>query len=109
MSLDEVDDDPMLTAEAVTVRPCLDVLFAEAIKGPLLSTDSEVQIKTLDLIFHYVSQESIPSKQIEVLVEENVADYIFEILRLSGNDSLPDNVIRTFILRHWASIKLSYS
>ncbi|XP_018472803.2 protein PUTATIVE RECOMBINATION INITIATION DEFECT 1 [Raphanus sativus] len=83
MSLDEVDDDPMLTAETVTVRPCLDVLFAEAIKGPLLSTDSEVQIKTLDLIFHYVSQESIPSKQIEVLVEENVADYIFEILRLS--------------------------
>ncbi|KAJ0250292.1 hypothetical protein HA466_0144550 [Hirschfeldia incana] len=84
MSLDEVDnDDPMLTAETVTVRPCLDVLFAEAIKGPLLSTDSELQIKTLDLIFHYVSQESIPSKQIEVLVEENVADYIFEILRLS--------------------------
>ncbi|KAJ4905845.1 putative recombination initiation defect 1 [Raphanus sativus] len=83
MSLDEVDDDPMLTAETVSVRPCLDVLFAEAIKGPLLSTDTEVQIKTLDLIFHYVSQESIPSKQIEVLVEENVADYIFEILRLS--------------------------
>ncbi|KAG2331535.1 hypothetical protein Bca52824_002715 [Brassica carinata] len=83
MSLDEVDDDPMLTAETVTVRPCLDVLFAEAIKGPLLSTDSEVQIKTLDLIFHFVSQESIPSKQIQVLVEENVADYIFEILRLS--------------------------
>lgn len=83
MSLDEVDDDPMLTAETVTAWPCLDILFAEAIKGPLLSTDSEVQIKTLDLIFHYVSQESVPSKQIEVLVEENVADYIFEILRLS--------------------------
>ncbi|KAF8085132.1 hypothetical protein N665_0679s0008 [Sinapis alba] len=83
MSLDEVDDDPMLTAETVTARPCLDVLFSEAIKGPLLSTDGEVQIKTLDLIFHYVSQESIPSKQIEVLLGENVADYIFEILRLS--------------------------
>lgn len=89
MSLDEVDDDPMLTAETVTARPCLDVLFSEAIKGPLLSTDGEVQIKTLDLIFHYVSQESIPSKQIEVLLEENVADYIFEILRLSGNVSSP--------------------
>ncbi|KFK25469.1 hypothetical protein AALP_AA8G118600 [Arabis alpina] len=82
MSLDEVDDDPMQTAETVVARP-LNVLFAEAIKGPLLSTDSEVQIRTLDLIFHYVSQESIPSKQIQVLVEENVADYIFEILRLS--------------------------
>ncbi|CAH8314385.1 unnamed protein product [Eruca vesicaria subsp. sativa] len=85
MSLDEVDDDPMLTAETATATatPCLDILFAEAIKGPLLSTDSEVQIKTVDLIFHYVSQESIPSKPIQVLVEENVADYIFEILRLS--------------------------
>ncbi|CAN8324417.1 unnamed protein product [Cochlearia groenlandica] len=83
MSLDDMDDDPMQTAETVVARPCLNVLFAEAIKGPLLSTDSEVQIKTLDLIFHYVSQESIPSKQIQVLVEENVADYIFEILRLS--------------------------
>ncbi|CAE6197462.1 unnamed protein product [Arabidopsis arenosa] len=83
MSLDEVDDDPMQTAETLVARPCLNVLFAEAIKGPLLSTDSEVQIRTLDLIFHYVSQESKPSKQIQVMVEENVADYIFEILRLS--------------------------
>lgn len=88
MSLDEVDDDPMLTAETVVASPCLNVLFAEAIKGPLLSTDSEVQTRTLDLIFHYVSQESIPSKQVQVLVEENVADYIFEILRLSGNGIL---------------------
>lgn len=93
-----MDDDPMLTAETVTAWPCLDILFAEAIKGPLLSTDSEVQIKTLDLIFHYVSQESVPSKQIEVLVEENVADYIFEILRLSGNDSLLDNCDQNFYL-----------
>ncbi|KAL1198193.1 Protein putative RECOMBINATION INITIATION DEFECT 1 [Cardamine amara subsp. amara] len=83
MSLDEMDDDPMQTADTVVTRPSLNVLFAEAIKGPLLSTDSEVQIRTLDLIFHYASQESIPSKQIQVLVEENVADYIFEILRLS--------------------------
>lgn len=83
-----LDDDPLQTAETVVSRPCLNVLFAEAIKGPLLSTDSEVQIKTLDLIFHYISQESTPSKQIQVMVEENVADYIFEILRLSGNGSL---------------------
>ncbi|CAA7028025.1 unnamed protein product [Microthlaspi erraticum] len=83
MSLDEMDDDPMLTAETVVARPCLNVLFAEAIKAPLLSTDSEVQIRTLDLIFHYASQENISSKQVQVLVEENVADYIFEILRFS--------------------------
>ncbi|XP_010445456.2 PREDICTED: protein PRD1-like [Camelina sativa] len=83
MSLDEADDDPMQTTETVVAKPCLNVLFAEAIKGPLLSTDSEVQIRALDLIFHYLSQESTPSRQIQVLVEENVADYIFEILRLS--------------------------
>lgn len=88
MSLDELDDDPMQTTETVVSKPCLNVLFSEAIKGPLLSTDSEVQIRTLDLIFHYLSQDSTPSRQIQVLVDENVADYIFEILRLSGNGSL---------------------
>ncbi|XP_010532711.1 PREDICTED: protein PRD1 [Tarenaya hassleriana] len=76
-------DDPMQTADTVTEGPRLDVLFAEAIKGPLLSTDSQVQISTLDLIFHYVSQESMPNKQIQLLVEENIADYVFEILRLT--------------------------
>ncbi|XP_024005243.1 protein PRD1 isoform X2 [Eutrema salsugineum] len=91
MSLDEVDDDPMHTAET-----CLNVLFAEAIKGPLLSTDSEVQIRTLDLIFHYVSQESISSKQIQVLVEENVADYIFEIMRLSAEHSFRKKLVIGF-------------
>ncbi|EOA18674.1 hypothetical protein CARUB_v10007250mg, partial [Capsella rubella] len=87
MSLDGMDDDPMQTTETVVSRPSLNILFAEAIKGPLLSTDSEVQIRTLDLIFHYLSQESTPSRQIQVLVEENVADYIFEILRLSAEHS----------------------
>ncbi|AEE83390.2 putative recombination initiation defect 1 [Arabidopsis thaliana] len=99
MSLDEVDDDPMQTAENVAARPCLNVLFAEAIKGPLLSTDSEVQIKTLDLIFHYISQESTPSKQIQVMVEENVADYIFEILRLSEcKDQVVNSCLRVLDL-----------
>lgn len=60
------------------------VLFAEAIKGPLLSSDSQVQIGTLDLIFHYLSCEGIPINQIQALVEENVADYVLEMLRLSG-------------------------
>lgn len=62
----------------------LNTLFAEAIKGPLLSTDSQVQICTVDLLFHYMSCEDTSSKEIQVLVEENVADYVFEILRLSG-------------------------
>ncbi|TKY47801.1 PRD1 protein [Spatholobus suberectus] len=58
-------------------------LFAEAIKGPLLSSDSQVQMGTLDLLFHYLSSVSTSGYQIRVLVEENIADYLFEILRLS--------------------------
>ncbi|KAL2332631.1 hypothetical protein Fmac_013844 [Flemingia macrophylla] len=58
-------------------------LFAEAIKGPLLSSDSKVQVATLDLLFHYLSSVKTSGYQIGVLVEENIADYLFEILRLS--------------------------
>ncbi|XP_024025981.1 protein PRD1 isoform X2 [Morus notabilis] len=61
----------------------LNILFAEAIKGPLLSTDSQVQISTVNLLFYYLTWEGISSKEIQVLVEENIVDYVFEILRLS--------------------------
>lgn len=83
MSLDEADNSMEITEDGED-RPSLNVLFAEAIKGPLLSSDSQVQISTLDLIFHFLSSEGAPGKQIQVLVEENIADYVFEILRLSG-------------------------
>ncbi|KAG8369575.1 hypothetical protein BUALT_Bualt14G0027600 [Buddleja alternifolia] len=75
--------------------PALEVLFAEAVKGPLLSSDSQVQIATLDLIFLYLSSEDVSGKELQVFIEENIADYIFEILRLSGskdpivNSSIP--------------------
>ncbi|GAV58983.1 hypothetical protein CFOL_v3_02516 [Cephalotus follicularis] len=82
MSSDEADNF-MQTTEDAQDGPQLTVLFAEAIKGPLLSSDSQVQIRTLDLIFHYLSSDGITGKQIQVLVGENVADYVFEILRLS--------------------------
>ncbi|KAI4317408.1 hypothetical protein L6164_025277 [Bauhinia variegata] len=59
-------------------------LIAEAIKGPLLSSDSQVQISTLDLLYHYLSSAGTSDKQIQILLEENIADYVFEILRLSG-------------------------
>lgn len=62
----------------------LEVLFAEAVKGPLLSSDSQVQIATLDLILVYLSCNGGSGKEVQVLVEENLADYIFEILRLPG-------------------------
>ncbi|KAL0920940.1 hypothetical protein M5K25_007959 [Dendrobium thyrsiflorum] len=60
-------------------------LFSDAIKGSLLSSDERIQISTLDLIFHMISPENCSINQLRVLVEENIPDYIFEILRLSGN------------------------
>ncbi|XP_028551944.1 protein PRD1 isoform X2 [Dendrobium catenatum] len=60
-------------------------LFSDAIKGSLLSSDEGIQISTLDLIFHMISPENCSINQLRVLVEENIPDYIFEILRLSGN------------------------
>ncbi|XWS09251.1 hypothetical protein CRYUN_Cryun40dG0070000 [Craigia yunnanensis] len=79
----EEADNFMQTTEDVLDEPTLSVLFAEAIKGPLLSSDSQVQVSTLDLIFHYLSCGDASSKQIQILVEENIVDYVFEILRLS--------------------------
>jgi len=61
-------------------------LFAEAIKGPLLSSVSQVQIGALDFLFHYLSSVGTSGNQIQVLVEDNIADYLFEILRLSGKN-----------------------
>ncbi|KAM3756392.1 hypothetical protein ACB098_02G108200 [Castanea mollissima] len=63
--------------------PRLNIIFAEAIKGPLLSSDRQVQQSTLYLLFHYLSCEGASRQQTQVLVEENIADYVFEILRLS--------------------------
>ncbi|KAK2641672.1 hypothetical protein Ddye_023435 [Dipteronia dyeriana] len=78
MSFDEADNSMQITD-----RPSLNILFAEAVKGPLLSSDSQVQISTLDLIFHYLSCQGTPAEQIQALLEENVVDYVFEMLRLS--------------------------
>ncbi|KAJ0988933.1 hypothetical protein J5N97_007289 [Dioscorea zingiberensis] len=60
-------------------------LFADAIKSPLLSSDTQVQISTLDLVFHALSSNLSCIEQIQILIEENITDYVFEILRLSGN------------------------
>ena len=79
----EADNFMEVTEHEKDVLP-LNILFAEAIKGPLLSSDSQLQLGTLELIFHCLSWESGSSKQTQVLVEENIVDYVFEILRLSG-------------------------
>ncbi|KAK3034161.1 hypothetical protein RJ639_034657 [Escallonia herrerae] len=77
-------DNFMQTTMHVLDGPSLNLLFAEAIKAPLLSSDTQVQIGTLDLIFLYLSWESDARKQSQILIEENIADYVFENLRLSG-------------------------
>lgn len=67
----------------------LNRLFAEAIKGPLLSSDRELQLSTLELIIRYLSSEGNSIKPIQLFVEENIVDYVFEILRFSeGKDPL---------------------
>ncbi|KAL2463395.1 putative recombination initiation defect 1 [Forsythia ovata] len=77
-------DDFMPTTDSMMDGSPLEVLFAEAVKGPLLSSDTQVQIATLDLILVYLSCDGGSGKEVQVLVEENLADYIFEILRLTG-------------------------
>nr|GME03956.1 protein PRD1 [Ipomoea batatas] len=77
----------MQTAEDTMDNPPLVLLFAEAVKGPLLSPDSQVQVATLDLLFLFLSWEDVSGKEIEVFVEQNIADYAFEILRLSVDSS----------------------
>lgn len=80
----EADNFMQITERGIDGLP-LEVLFAEAVKGPLLSSDSQLQIATLDLVFRYLSSEDVSGKECQVFLEENIADYIFEILRLSGN------------------------
>ncbi|XP_078433668.1 protein PUTATIVE RECOMBINATION INITIATION DEFECT 1-like [Wolffia australiana] len=92
-----------LDSEALLVS-----LFADAIKAPLLSSDTRVQIGTLDLVFYSLSTELFrPPGDIDILIEENIADYVFEILRLSGNkDPLIISCLRVLELMIPAEDKL---
>lgn len=74
--------------DAVVHQCPLITLFADAVKGSLLSSDEEIQMNTLELIFVMISPDICSNKQLQVLVEENIPDYIFEILRMSGSSSL---------------------
>lgn len=95
--------DNFIAAEDGKDGPPLHAIFAEAIKGPLLSSDSQVQLSTLDLLFHYLSCEGASGKHIQVLVEENIADYVFEILRLSGEQTSSAYLVKKstlFVIQH---------
>lgn len=78
-------DHLMETNEQISDGP-LAILFAEAVKGPLLSSDNQVQIAALDLLYLYLSGKDVLENEIQVFVEENIADYAFEVLRLSGKN-----------------------
>ncbi|TVU13764.1 hypothetical protein EJB05_37190, partial [Eragrostis curvula] len=83
-----VEAEESLHTDYISLNASL-ILFAEAIKGSLLSTNLEVQTGTLDLIFHFLSSDGNNCALLQTLIDENVADYVFEVLRLSGNnDSL---------------------
>lgn len=81
---DPYEDDNFMETNQLSDRSTMIHLFAEAIKAPLLSSDSQVQAATLNLTFLYLSREDGSGKEVQVLVEDNIADYVFEILRLSG-------------------------
>lgn len=82
LSSTEADSLVQVTDDLSDISP-LCTLFSEAIKGPLLSSDGQVQMSTLELIAYYL-REINSVKQFQLLVEANIADYVFEILRLSG-------------------------
>lgn len=79
------EEDNLMQLEYAPTMPLVN-LFADAMKGPLLSTDAQVQIGMLNLIFDFLSL-SANSQLCQVFVEEGVADYVFEILRLSGSEN----------------------
>ncbi|KVI04527.1 Armadillo-type fold [Cynara cardunculus var. scolymus] len=99
-------DNFMETTEHELQKTPLNLLFAEAIKAPLLSSDCEVQTATLDLIALYLSCGGVSEKEVQVLVEENIADYVFEILRLLGckNDSLVSSSLQVLDLLSVAEV-----
>ena len=83
MGSDEADS-LMQTADERLDAPPLTVLFSKAIKALLLSSDRQIQTSALDLIMHYITGDGAPGKEAQLLLEENIVDYVFEILRLSG-------------------------
>jgi len=58
--------------------------FAEAMKASLLSTDTQVQIRSLVLIDQVCPTSLDIGEELHSLVKEGLTDYIFEVLRVSG-------------------------
>lgn len=58
--------------------------FAEAMKASLLSSDTQVQIRSLVLIDQVCPTSLDIGEELHSLVKEGLTDYIFEVLRVSG-------------------------
>ncbi|KAI5078441.1 hypothetical protein GOP47_0006112 [Adiantum capillus-veneris] len=59
--------------------------FAEALKGSLISSDSQVQVAALQLLFYMCSPDKAFISDLQILIEEGIMDYLFEILRVCEN------------------------
>ena len=93
-----VEEEESTQTDDVPPNASIIVLFADAVKGSLLSTNLEVQTGTLDLIFHFLSSDANICVVLQTLIDENVADYGFEVLRLSGmrNELFPHQFLHGF-------------
>lgn len=58
--------------------------FAEAMKASLLSSDTQVQIRSLVLLDLVCPTSLDIGEELHSLVKEGLTDYIFEVLRVSG-------------------------
>ncbi|MCO5562616.1 hypothetical protein L7F22_016244 [Adiantum nelumboides] len=59
--------------------------FAEALKGSLISSDSQVQVAAMQLLFYMCSPDKAFTSDFKILIEEDIMDYLFEILRVCEN------------------------
>ncbi|PNT65532.1 hypothetical protein BRADI_4g44050v3 [Brachypodium distachyon] len=97
--MNSIEAEGSRQTDDVSLNASIIVLFADAVKGSLLSTNLEVQTGTLDLIFHFLSSDANIFVLLQTLIDENVADYVFEVLRLSGsNDKLVISSIQVLSL-----------
>jgi hypothetical protein len=80
-SINCIEAEESLQTDYMSLNASL-VLFAEAINGSLLSTNLEVQTGALDLIFHSLSSDANICTLLQTLIDENAADYVFEVFRL---------------------------
>ncbi|KAJ7513896.1 hypothetical protein O6H91_23G018900 [Diphasiastrum complanatum] len=71
------------TATTCESTLCFAKIFAEAMKGSLMSTDIQVQVSSIQLICQVCPVRADLQNEIRILVEAGISEYIFEILRVS--------------------------